>query len=114
MRTINKQATKAKNSNLYAPIWKGQAIYFGWLTITRTFTRKTDAVAWYDRHQQGWRYRHAVAVLWQGCKRDTLAKHLKDALCGGEEWRLARVYYIKSQAKCDRVLSSPTYKLVKA
>lgn len=104
MRQTNKQAMKAKNSNLYAPIWKGQAIYSGWLTITRTFTNKADAVAWYDKHQEGWRYRHAVAVLWQGCKAGTRKKHLKDALVGGDAWAIAKAGNITCQAQYDNFI----------
>ena len=106
MRTTNKQATKANNSNLYAPIFKGQALYFGWLLINRTFTNKADAVAWYERHQDGWRYRNAVAVVWQGCTKKTPRKWLKYALCGGEEWQLAINRGIRSQAQCDYILYS--------
>lgn len=109
MRTINKQATKANNSNLYAPIYKGQALYFGWLLINKTFTSKAEAVAWYDKHQQGWRYRNAVAVVWQGCTKRTGNKWLKYALCGGEAWQLAKEYGLKSQDICDKVINSTMY-----
>lgn len=104
MRNNNKQATKAKNSNLYAPIYKGQALYFGLLLINKTFTSKADAVAWYDKHQQGWRYRNAVAVVWQGCKAKTPQRFLKDALCGGDEWQLAKEHRAFNQAQCDYIL----------
>ena len=113
MRTPNKQATKAKNSNLYAPIFKGQALYFGWLLINRTFTNKADAVAWYERHQEGWRYRNAVAVVWQGCTKKTPRKWLKYALCGGEEWQLAINRGIRSQADCDYILYSNDYEFAR-
>lgn len=114
MRTINKQATKAKNSNLYAPIFKGQALYFGWLLINKTFTSKADAVAWYDKHQQGWRYRNAVAVVWQGCTRRTPSKWLKYSLCGGESWQLAINHIARNQAQCDIILNATQYSLTKA
>lgn len=109
MANNNKQATKAKNSNLYAPIYKGQAIYFGWLLINKTFTSKAEAVAWYDKHQQGWRYRNAVAVVWQGCTKRTGNKWLKYALCGREAWQLAKEYGLKSQDICDKVINSTMY-----
>lgn len=109
MPNNNKSATKAKNSNLNAPIWKGQALYFGWLKITKTFTNKADAVAWYDRHQEGWRYRSAIAVVWQGCKAKTPQRFLKDALCGGDEWQLAMEYRALNQARCDYILYSNDY-----
>ena len=109
MRTPNKQATTAKNSNRYAFYFKAQAIYFGWLKITKTFDKKADAVAWYDNHQQGWRYRHAVAVVWQGAHRDIPARFLKSALCGGESWRLAAQHSLNSQADCDAVINSNMY-----
>ena len=104
-----KQAMKVKNSRLYASIWKGQALYFGWLKITKTFTSKTEAVAWYDKHQEGWRYNNAVAVVWQGCSRKTSSKFLKDALCGGEEWRYTLASGAKSQAQCEWVLFAKPY-----
>lgn len=113
MPNNNKQATKAKNSNLYAPIWKGQAIYFGWLLINKTFTHKADAVAWYERHQEGWRYRNAVAVVWQGCTKKTPRKWLKYALCGGAEWQLAINRGIRSQADCDYILYSNDYEFAR-
>lgn len=113
MRTTNKQATKAKNSNLYAPIFKGQALYFGWLLINKTFTQKADAVAWYERHQDGWRYRNAVAVVWQGCTKKTPRKWLKYALCGGAEWQLAINRNIRSQADCDYILYSNDYEFAR-
>lgn len=113
MRQTDKQATKAKNSNLYAPIWKSQAIYFGWLLINKTFTNKADAVAWYERHQEGWRYRNAVAVVWQGCTKKTPRKWLKYALCGGEEWQLAINRGIRSQAQCDYILYSNDYEFAR-
>ena len=113
MRQTDKQATKAKNSNLYAPIWKGQAIYFGWLLINRTFTQKADAVAWYERHQEGWRYRNAVAVVWQGCTKKTPRKWWKYALCGSEEWQLAINRGIRSQADCDYILYSNDYEFAR-
>ena len=109
MRTINKQAVRVKYSSLSAPIFKGQAIYFGWLKITRTFTSKTDAVAWYDKHQQGWRYRNAVAVVWQGCTINTPERFFKDALCGGEEWRYAMTAGAKSQEQCEYILFDEPY-----
>lgn len=109
MPNNNKQATKAKNSNLYAPIYKGQALYFGWLLINKTFTSKAEAVAWYDKHQQGWRYCNAVAVVWQGCTKRTGNKWLKYALCGGEAWQLAKEYGLKSQDICDKVINSTMY-----
>ena len=114
MRTPNKQATKAKDSNLYAPIYKGQALYFGWLLINKTFTSKADAVAWYDKHQQGWRYRNAVAVVWQGCTRRTPSKWLKCSLCGGEAWQLAINRFARNQAQCDAILQTSPCILVKA
>lgn len=113
MPNNNKQATKAKNSNLYAPIWKGQAIYFGWLLINKTFTKKADAVAWYERHQDGWRYRNAVAVVWQGCTKKTPRKWLKYALCGSEAWQLAINRGIRSQADCDYILYSNDYEFAR-
>lgn len=113
MPNNNKQATKAKNSNLYAPIFKGQALYFGCLLINRTFTQKADAVAWYERHQDGWRYRNAVAVVWQGCTKKTPRKWLKYALCGGEEWQLAINRGIRSQAQCDYILYSNDYEFAR-
>lgn len=113
MPNNNKQATKAKNSNLYAPIFKGQALYFGWLLINKTFTNKADAVAWYERHQEGWRYRNAVAVVWQGCTKKTPRKWLKYALCGGEEWQLAINRGIRSQAQCDYILYSNDYEFAR-
>lgn len=112
MRTNNKQAMKAKNSNLYAPIFKCQAIYWGWLKITRTFKHKADAVAWYERHQQGWRYRNAVAVVWQGCTIQTPDNFLVDDLVGGEEWKLAMCHHILCQADCDYILYSDDYEKV--
>ena len=113
MPNNNKQAMKAKNSNLYAPIFKGQALYFGWLLINKTFTQKADAVAWYERHQEGWRYRNAVAVVWQGCTKKTPRKWLKYALCGGEEWQLAINRGIRSQADCDYILYSNDYEFAR-
>ena len=113
MPNNNKQATKAKNSNLYAPIFKGQALYFGWLLINKTFTQKADAVAWYERHQEGWRYRNAVAVVWQGCTKKTPRKWLKYALCGGAEWQLAINRGIRSQADCDYILYSNDYEFAR-
>lgn len=113
MLQTNKQATKAKNSNLYAPIFKGQALYFGWLLINKTFTNKADAVAWYERHQEGWRYRNAVAVVWQGCTKKTPRKWLKYALCGGEEWQHAINRGIRSQEQCDYILYTNDYELAR-
>lgn len=113
MRNNNKQAMKAKNSNLYAPIWRGQALYFGWLLINRTFTNKADAVAWYDKHQQGWRYRNAIAVVWQGCTKRTPKHWFKVALCGGDEWRLASNRSATSQAQADYILYSNDYEYVR-
>lgn len=110
MRTNNKQATPVKYSSRFAPIWKGQAIFFGWLKITKNFTSKDDAVAWYERYQQqGFRYRNAIAVVWQGCKIRTPQRFLKDALCGGEEWQLAMQKRAKSQAQCDYIIYSNDY-----
>lgn len=113
MRNNNKQAMKAKNSNLYAPIFKCQALYFGWLKITKNFTNREDANAWYDKHQQGWRYRHAVAVVWHA-KLRTPDKHLKNDLVGGDAWKLAKEGRVSSQAQCDYLLYSTDYELVKA
>lgn len=100
---------RANNSNF---IWKGQAIFFGWLKITRTFNKKADAVAWYQSYQQGWRYHYAVAVVWQGCTRNTLERFLTDALLGGDEWKLAKCHKIRSQADCDYILYSDDYEKI--
>lgn len=113
MANNNKQATKAKNSSLYAPIWKGQAIYSGWLIINKTFTDKAKAVAWHEKHQEGWRYNNAVAVVWQGCTKRTANKWLKYSLCGGEEWQLAINRNIRSQAECDYILYSNDYEFAR-
>lgn len=112
MRTINKQATTAKHSNRYARIWKGQVVYFGSIEITRTFTNFDDACAWYDKHQEGWRYNHAVAVLWQGCTRRTPKRYLHDAMLGGAEWQLWKHRGIASQAHCDYLLNSLDYEIL--
>lgn len=112
MPNNNKQATTAKNSTRSAKMFRCQAIYFGWLTITRHFSNKADAVAWYNRHQQGWRYRHAVAVIWQGCTRNTPTRFLTDALFGGDEWKLAMCHHILCQADCDYILYSDDYNRV--
>jgi hypothetical protein len=94
-------------------IWKGQALLFGWLKITKTFTRKSDAVAWYERYQSGWRYRNAIAVVWQGCTERTPSKWLKCSLCGGEAWQLANARSATSQAQCDYILYSNDYEYVR-
>jgi hypothetical protein len=112
MPNNNKQASKAKYSNLYARIFKGQVVYFGSIIITRTFTRKADAVAWYEKHQQGWRYHHAVAVLWQGCTHRTPERFLHDAVAGGAEWQLWKHRGIASQAHCDYLLNSLDYEIL--
>lgn len=112
MRTTNKQARMVKHSNRYARIWKGQVVYFGSIEITRTFTRKADAVAWYEKHQEGWRYNHAVAVVWQGCTSRTPKRHLHDAMLGGAEWQLWKHRGIASQAHCDYLLNSLDYEIL--
>ena len=101
-----------KNSSRYARIFKGQVVYFGSIIITRTFTRKADAVAWYEAHQQGWRYRHAIAVVWQGCTHTTPMCSLHDAMVGGAEWRLWKERGITSQAHCDYLLNSLDYEIL--
>lgn len=108
MRTELVMGAGAKQSNT-AQVWRGQAIIFGWLKINKTFTNKADAVAWYNRYQQGWRYRNAVAVVWQGCTAKTAHAFLKDAMLGGDEWRLAMCRHIKSQAACDYILYCDDY-----
>lgn len=108
MRTELVMGKGAKQSNT-AQVWRGQAIIFGWLKINKTFTNKADAVAWYNRYQQGWRYRNAVAVVWQGCTAKTAHAFLKDAMLGGDEWRLAMCRHIKSQAACDYILYCDDY-----
>lgn len=108
MRTELVMGKGAKQSNT-AQVWRGQAIIFGWLKINKTFTNKADAVAWYNRYQQGWRYTHAVAVVWQGYTAHTPARFLKDDLIGGDEWKLAMCHNIKSQADCDYILYSNDY-----
>lgn len=93
-------------------IWKCQAVYFGWLKISRTFTNKADAVAWYERYQVGFRYRNAIAVVWQGCTKRTPSRWLKDALCGGNEWALAMERRAINQAQADYILYSNDYEYV--
>lgn len=110
MRTALVKGIGAKESNTNPMVWRGQAIIFGWLGITKTFTNKEDAVLWYDRYQQGWRYRKAVAVVWQGCRANTPERFFcKDALLGGAEWRLAREHAIRSTSECAQLLNSSLY-----
>lgn len=111
MRTTNKQARMVKNSSRFARIWKGQARLFSLFTITRTFDNFNDACAWYAKYQEGWRYHHAVAVLWQGCTSRTPKRYLHDAMLGGKEWALFKERGITTQAQCDYLLNSKDFEV---
>lgn len=38
----------------------GKAIYFGLITINRTFTSGGKAHEWFMKHQRGWRAKHSI------------------------------------------------------
>lgn len=92
-------------------LWRGQAILFGCLHISRNFKTFNDAVAWYDKYQEGWRYNYAVAVLWQGVTRRTPKRFLHDAMLGGKEWELVKERGITTQAQCDYLLNSKDFEV---
>jgi hypothetical protein len=49
---------KPTNNKIY-----GRVIYFGLITINRTFTNGAKAYDWYTRQREGWRAKHAVCGL---------------------------------------------------
>ena len=69
----------------------GKAVYFGLITINRTFTSGGDAHEWFMKHQRGWRAKHSLCGVFydkymqkpmmQGSEKVHYATHGSKEMC---------------------------------